>query len=195
VGVSRGARADASALAVEGFDAPDDLRPGGVASVNVTVRNVGRVPFEGQLVYRLDAAAVATDWTRVPVGESRTVTFRADYADVDRAAVPLSSRDTVHGVWVGNESLRTRPITVHAPVRTPTATPTATATFAPSATPVPTPTATPSPTAAPSEPGTSTCRRGFVTRCGGAPVDQTTLTVIGTVASTLGIIYELFTGG
>jgi hypothetical protein len=193
--VIRGSNADPSALAVERFRAPDDVRPGGTVRVNVTLRNVGSVPFEGQVAYRLDGVVVATDWIRVPVGERRAVRFRVSYAVVDRAAVPLSSRDTTHGVWIGNESLRERPVTVRAPTTTPTATtPTPTATFAPTATPTATPTVAPTGTAVNESAAAEPCRRGFFTPCGGSPLDQAMLTLIGTVASMLGIIYELLQG-
>ncbi|MFB6123009.1 MAG: PH domain-containing protein, partial [Haloferacaceae archaeon] len=86
-----------------------------------------------------------------------------------------------------NESIASRPVTVEGGTATPTLTPTPafTPTATPTATPTPTATATPTPTA---------CRRGFFTRCGDAPLDQTTLTVIGTITSILGILFELFKG-
>jgi hypothetical protein len=194
VRVVRGPSADADALAVEGFDATDHVRPGETVRLNVTLRNVAASDFEGQLSYRLDGSVVATDRVRVPTGERRTVAFRVDYGTIERAAVPLSARETTHGVWVGDDAVRTRPVTVHAPVGTDApATPTPAATFSP--TPVGgegSPAATDEPATGPDDGGSATgCSRGLVTRCGGTAVDETTLTVLGTAASVFGIVHQL----
>jgi hypothetical protein len=106
--------------------------------------------------------------------------------------MPLSSGTTRHGVWVGNSSLETRAITVYAPTPTPTATPRPAPTFAPSNRETATPRATVRPAA--TETPDSACRRGFLTRCGATPVDETTLTLIGIVTSVLGIVYEMLRG-
>jgi len=185
--VRRGPSADASALAVEAFQTPGAIRRGERLSVNVTVRNVGSVPFEGQLAYRVDDAVVATSWVDVPVGEQQEVRFRPSYADVDRAVIPVSSRQTTHGVWAGNTSLRERPVTVDTPTSTETQTPTSTPTFDPLQTKTTTP--TPQNTSA-----GSTCQRDFFTECGGSPLDQATLTLLGALASVLGIVFELVRG-
>ncbi|WP_224450282.1 PH domain-containing protein [Haloprofundus salilacus] len=183
VRIVEGPSADASTLAVEDLQAENDIRPGEMVSVNMTVRNVGLSDFEGQLSYRLDDAIVATEWVHVPIGQQRTVQFRLSYADVERAAVPLSSRDTTHGVWVGDESLRTRPVTVHASVETPTETPPA-ATFTPAGS------STPDSSGSASS-GDGECRRGFFSECGGTAMDETTLTLVGIATSVLGIVYEM----
>ncbi|MFC4360129.1 CARDB domain-containing protein [Halobium salinum] len=193
VRVVRGPSADAETLAVEGFEATDDVREGDTVTVNVTLRNVAATDFEGQLSYRLDDSVVATEWARVPSGERRTVRFRVSYADVERAAVPLSAQDTSHGVWVGDDAVRTRPVTVHAPTATAT-TPTPAATFSP------TPDAGDSADAADADGGAvgaddpDTCSRGLLTKCGGTPLDETTLTVLGTFASVFGIVHQLTRG-
>jgi hypothetical protein len=191
VRVVRGTSANASALAVERFRPPDDLRPGDVARGNATVRNVGSVPFEGQVAYRIDGTVVATEWTRVPIGDSRTVTFRVGHAALNRTNRSAAALETTQGVWVGDEALATRPATVY-DLTTPTAEPT------PAFEPTPTATATDVPTATPAtgtETGTATaeptCERGFFTRCGGTALDSTTLTLIGVFASVLGMLYEL----
>jgi len=183
-------------VAVGSFDAPRDVRRGDTVRVNVTLRNVGTVPFEGRLAYRLDGSAVATEAVAIPIGERRTVRFRVPYETIDRAAVPLSARRTTHGVWVVGEAIETTPVTVHAPVETPTPTPRPTArpTATPTPTPRPTPTRTPTPAV---EPGSGTdpdCRRGFFARCTGSPIGQTTLTLIGIFTSILGIVYEMLQG-
>ncbi|MFC6987901.1 PH domain-containing protein [Haloplanus sp. GCM10025708] len=177
---------DASALVTEAFNGPDDVRRGETYVANVTVRNVDTVAFDGRLTYRLDGAVVATERASVPPGERETVVFRISYEQVERAAFPLSAHRTDQSVWVANESIVSRPVTVEDGVETPTATPTPTPAFTPTATPTPTltPTATPAPT----------CQRGFFTRCGDTPLDQTTLTIIGTITSILAILVELFRG-
>ncbi|WP_224338056.1 PH domain-containing protein [Haloprofundus halobius] len=185
VRVVEGPSADASMLAVERFQTPNDVRPGETVQVNMTVRNVGSSQFEGQLSYRLDDAIVATQWVRVPMGEERTVRFEASYADIERAAVPLSSRSTEHGIWAGDESVSTRPVTVHAAVETPTETPPP-ATFTSSPENGSPPSSQSSPSASSSE-----CERGFFSYCGGASMDETTLTLVGIATSVLGIAYEM----
>jgi hypothetical protein len=199
VRIRRGPSAAADALAVESLSLPDDVGPGDRVLVNVTVRNVATTPFEGQVAYRVAGTTVATGFARVPVGERRRLTLRASYAGVREAAASLPARGIDHGVWIGSTPLERRPVTVRAPPSTPTATATAAAAFTPRAT-----TDTPSPTAAAGS-GAATaaatatadgrCERGFVSRCGGTSLDQTTLTVIGVVSSVLGMLYELFQGG
>jgi hypothetical protein len=71
------------------------------------------------------------------------------------------------------------------------------------ATPTPTPRGTPAfeePSGEATENGgddaaVGACARGFFSRCGGTDLDQTTLTIVGTVSSVLGILYEMLTGG
>jgi hypothetical protein len=193
-------RADASSLAVESFETADDVRPGDAHGVTLTVRNVDTAHFEGQVAYRVDGSVVETEWVRVPIGEQRTIRFRAGYDDVRRAAVPLSSQRTTHSVRVGDESLVTRPVTVHAPTRTATPTTphptfTVTATTAASA-PAPSPTApTPTPAATVTDGGDdATCQRGFFSACGGSPLDEMSLTLLGVLLSGFGIVYEMYRG-
>jgi hypothetical protein len=164
------------------------------------VRNVDTAHFEGQVAYRVDGSVVETEWVRVPIGEQRTIRFRAGYDDVRRAAVPLSSQRTTHSVRVGDESLVTRPVTVHAPTRTATPTTphptfTVTATTAASA-PAPSPTApTPTPAATVTDGGDdATCQRGFFSACGGSPLDEMSLTLLGVLLSGFGIVYEMYRG-
>lgn len=194
VRVVRGPSADASALAVESFEAPDDVRPGDDYRVNLTVRNVDGADFEGQLGYRVDGAVVATEWTRVPIGERRTVSFRVTYDGVTDAAVPLSSRDTEHGVYVGSDAVETRPVTVHVSPEPETATPEP-PTFTASETPSE-PTATPA--AGASDGGgdedDAECLRGFFTACGGTTLGETSLTLVGIFLSGLGIVFQLSQG-
>lgn len=196
VRVVRGPSADASALAVESFEAPDDVRPGDAYRVNLTVRNVDTADFEGQLGYRVDGAVVATEWTRVPIGERRTVSFRVTYDDVTDAAVPLSSRDTEHGVYVGAAAVERRPVTVHVPVETETATPEP-PTFAADET-LTESQATPGgpPTAADAGDGggEAVCQRGFFTACGGTALGEASLTLVGILLSGLGIVFQLSQG-
>ena len=182
VRVRPGPSADPSVLAVEGFQAPDRISPGDAVSVTLTLRNVGQVPYEGQLAYRLDGAVVATTWIEVPADNQRVVRFQLQYADIERAAVPVASRQTTHGVFVGSTALQTRPVTIDAPTPTPTPRTTPTPTFEP----VDTETATSTPE--------SSCERGFITPCGGSPLDQSTLTRLGAISSMLGIIFELVRG-
>jgi hypothetical protein len=188
-----GPSADASALAVEEFRAGDELREGGRVSANVTVRNVDTVPFEGQLAYRVDDSVVTTDRVEVPVGERRTVSFVVDYEAVERAAVPVSSRDTDHGVWVGNESLGRRSLTVEAATSATTTTE-STPTFTTTATET-TAAVTTSERTTVGETTPTTCERGFFARCGGTVFGQTTLTLIGIFTSAFGIVYEMLKGG
>ena len=189
-----GPSADASALAVEEFRAGDELREGGRVSANVTVRNVDTVPFEGQLAYRVDDSVVTTDRVEVPVGERRTVSFVVDYEAVERAAVPVSSRDTDHGVWVGNESLDRRPLTVEAATSETTTTAKPMPTFTTTATET-TAAVTTSERTTVGETTPTTCERGFFARCGGTVFGQTTLTLIGIFTSAFGIVYEMLKGG
>jgi hypothetical protein len=193
VRVVRGSSANASALAVASFEATDDVRSGGSYRIELSVRNVDTAGFEGQLSYRVDGAVVATEWTRVPVGERRTVAFRVRYDDVVDATAPLSSQDTVHGVFVGEDAVVTRPVSVHAPVGTETPRPTPT--FA-ATTPVEssTPTVAGPTTGTPTPTGGERCERGFFTRCGGTAMDETSLTLFGVFLSGLGIVYEMFGG-
>jgi hypothetical protein len=187
-----GPTADASALVVESFDGPDDVRSGERYGVNATVRNVDTVAFDGRLTYRVDGVVLAAERASVPAGERTTVRFRIAHEDVARTVAPLSEPRTEQGVWVGNASLVTRPVTVHGLAADATATPTATP--RPTlADPSRTATATPRPTATATE-SDAACQRGFFTPCGGTSLDQTTLTIIGTVTSVLGIVYELFSG-
>jgi hypothetical protein len=191
-------RADASSLAVESFDAADDVRPGDSHTVNLTVRNVDTAHFEGQVAYWVDGSVVETEWVRVPIGEQRTVRFRVPYDDVERAAVPLSAQRTTHSVRVGDAALVTRPVTVHAATRTPTTPPptfavTSTAP-APSQSPSPTaPTPTPTATSDGNE-GDATCQRGFFSECGGSPFGEVSLTLLGVFLSGFGIVYEMYRG-
>ncbi|WP_135854787.1 hypothetical protein [Halorussus salinus] len=189
-----GPSGDASALAVEEFRAADDLREEGRVYANITVRNVDTVPFEGQLAYRLDGSVVTTDRVEVPVGERRTVRFVADYAAVERAAVPVSSRNTDHGVWVGNDSLARRPLTVEAPVSTPATTAAATPAFTATTTATTEAVTTSERTGTVSTTTPTTCERGFFARCGGTVFGQTTLTLIGILTSAFGIVYEMLQG-
>ncbi|MDS0300669.1 hypothetical protein NDI76_18115 [Halogeometricum sp. S1BR25-6] len=191
VRVVRGPSADASALAVESFEAPDDVRPGDDYRVNLTVRNVDTADFEGQLGYRVDGAVVATDWTHVPIGERRTVSFRVTYDDVADAAVPLSSPNVEHGVYVGSDAVETRPVTVHVPPEPETATPEP-PTFTADE-PLGAPTATPAD--APDDADADTeCQRGFFTACGGTALSETSLTLVGIFLSGLGIVFQLSQG-
>ena len=194
VRVVRGSSANASALAVESFEATDDVRPGGSYRVELSVRNVDTAGFEGQLSYRVDGAVVATEWTRVPIGEHRTVAFRVRYDDVVDATAPLSSQDTTQGVFVGEDAVVTRPVTVHAPVGTenPRPTPTFAATTMSEEPPAPTVTGPTTGTATPA--GGDRCERGFLTPCGGTAMDETSLTLFGVFLSGLGIVYEMFGG-
>jgi hypothetical protein len=195
VRVVQGSSADASALAAESLAVTDDVRPGDSYTVDLSVRNVAATDFEGQLSYRVDGAAVATEWVQVPTGERRTVTVRVRYEEVMDAADPLSARETVHGVFVGDDPVVTRPVTVHAPLEAPTPTPEP-PTFAPSTagggSSAPTPTASPTTTA----PGTADggCERGFLTACGGTAMDETSLTLLGVLLSGFGIVYEMVRG-
>jgi hypothetical protein len=208
----RGATSDPSALGVTSFRAPTDLRPGDDVRVEVAVRNVETVAFEGTISYRFEGIVVATERVRVPAGERRSLAFTTSYGAIDSAAGPLRSDDTTHGVWIAGASTRTATVAVHASTATPTPTPTAT----------PTPdtgsndggsddggsgdggsadggsgtdtepgdggTATPTPSSGDGD----DCRRGFFTACGGLPgIDETTLTVIGIVTSVFGIVYEM----
>ncbi|MFC6940540.1 PH domain-containing protein [Salinirubellus sp. GCM10025818] len=194
VRVVRGSSANASALAVESFEAVDAVRSGESYVVNLTVRNVDTAGFEGQVSYRVDGAVVATEWARVPIGERRTVSFRVGYDDVVDATHPLSAQETEQGVFAGNGALVTRPVSVHAPVgtATPRPTPTFGATRIPrdAATPAPATTATPTP--APD--GEVECERGFLTACGGTTMDETSLTLFGVLLSGFGIVYEMSRG-
>ncbi|MDS0295449.1 hypothetical protein [Halogeometricum luteum] len=195
VRVVRGPSADASALAVESFEAPDDVRPGDSYRVNLTVRNVDTADFEGQLGYRVNGAVVATDWTRVPIGERRTVSFRMTHDDVADAAVPLSAPDTEQGVYVGSDAVETRPVTVHVPPEPETATPEP-PTFTADGS-VGAPTATPAADA--SDGGDDAdadieCQRGFFTACGGTALGETSLTLVGIFLSGLGIVFQLSQG-
>jgi len=194
VRVVRGSSANASALAVASFEATDDVRPGGFYRVELSVRNVDTAGFEGQLSYRVDGAVVATEWTRVPIGERRTVAFRVRYDDVVDATAPLSSQDTTQGVFVGEDAVVTRPVSVHAPVGTETPRPTPT--FAAPTTPgePPTPTVTGPATGTATPAGGDRCERGFFTPCGGTAMDETSLTLFGVFLSGLGIVYEMFGG-
>lgn len=196
VRVVRGPSADASALAVESFEAPDDVRPDDAYRVTLTVRNVDTADFEGQLGYRVDGAVVATEWTRVPIGERRTVSFRVTYDDVTDAAVPLSSRDTEHGVYVGAAAVERRPVTVHVPVEPETATPEP-PTFAADETLTESQEMSDGPpTAADAGDGggEATCQRGFFTACGGTALGETSLTLVGIFLSGLGIVFQLSQG-
>lgn len=188
----RGPTADSAALVTANFDAPDDVRRGETDAVAVTVRNVDTVAFDGRLTYRVDGAVVAVDSASIPAGERATIRFRVDYDAVSDAVAPLDTPRTDQSVRVANETLVTRPVTVHDAARTATPTPTPAPTFEdrPTATPGPG-TSVPSPANATATP---TCSRGFFTRCGGTALDQTTLTVVGTVTSVLGILFELFKG-
>jgi len=215
----RAATSDPSALGVTSFRAPTDLRPGDDVRVEVAVRNVETVAFEGTISYRFEGIVVATERVRVPAGERRSLAFTTSYGAIDSAAGPLRSGDATHGVWIAGSSTRTATVAVHASTATATATPT----------PTPTPTATSTPDAGsndggsdddsddgggtgdggdagndtePGDGGTATptpspgdgddCRRGFFTACGGLPgIDETTLTVIGIVTSVFGIVYEM----
>ena len=192
VRVVRGSSANASALAVESFEATDDVRSGGTYLVSLSVRNVDTAGFEGQLSYRVDGAVVATEWTRVPVGERRTVSFRVGYDDVVDATYPLSSPETVHGVFAGDEALVTRPVSVHAPVGT--ATPRPTPTFATTVTPGDAATQTPGGPPTPVPGGEVGCERGFFSACGGTAMDETSLTLFGVFLSAFGIVYEMARG-
>ncbi|KTG07780.1 hypothetical protein AUR64_02785 [Haloprofundus marisrubri] len=183
--VVEGPSADASTLAVERFEVANDVRPGEPVRVNMTVRNVGSSDFKGQLSYRLDDAIVATEWVRVPIGEKRTVQFELSYDQVERAAIPVSSQETTHGVWVGDDALETRPVTVYAPVETETETPPP-ATFTPAGESPPDDGDTDA-----DNDGESTCQRGFFSECGGTSMDETTLTLIGIATSVFGIAYEM----
>jgi hypothetical protein len=198
VRVVDGPRADASSLAVESFETIDDVRPGDFYQVTLAVRNVDTADFEGQLAYRVDGSVVETEWVRVPIGERRTVEFRVSYDDVDRSAVPLSSQRTTHGVWVGDDSVVTRPVTVHATTETRTATPPAPTFTATSTTPASTPPAatptSPTPAGSATADGGQTCRRGFFSACGGTPLGETSLTLVGVFLSGFGIVYEMYRG-
>jgi cell division septation protein DedD len=195
VRIVRGSSTNASALAVESFEAADGVRSGESYVVTLTVRNVDTAGFEGQLSYRVDGAVVATEWARVPIGERRTVGFRLDYDDVVDATYPLSAQETEQGVFAGDEALVTRPVSVHAPVGT--ATPRPTPTFG--ATRIPRDAATPAPASATTTPtpapdGETECERGFITACGGTAMDETSLTLFGVLLSGFGIVYEMVRG-
>lgn len=192
VRVVRESSANASALAVESFEAVDDVRSGESYRVDLSVRNVDTAGFEGQLSYRIDGAVVATEWTRVPIGERRTVSFRVGYDDVVDATYPRSSKETVQGVFAGGDAVVTRPVSVHAPVgtATPRPTPAFGATRAPRDAATPVPTGTPTPTPA----GEARCERGFLTACGSTAMDETSLTLFGVFLSGFGIVYEMFRG-
>ena len=194
VRVVRGSSANASTLAVESFEAVDDVRSGESYRVDLSVRNVDTAGFEGQLSYRVDGAVVATEWTRVPIGEQRTVSFRVGYDDVVDATYPLSAQETEQGVFAGGEPLVTRPVSVHAPVgtATPRPTPTFGATRIPRDAATPAPATTPTPTRTPVD--ETGCERGFVTACGGTAMDESSLTLLGLFLSGFGIVYEMFRG-
>ena len=191
VRVVRGSSANASSLAVESFEVTDDVRPGESYSVNLSVRNVDTTDFEGQLSYRVDGAVVATEWARVPVGERRTVEFRVGYDLVTDATGALSSPETVHGVFVGGDAVVTRPVTVYAPPETATPPPPTFAASGPTRT-ARTPSPAPDPTAGPSR--SEGCERGFFAACGGAAMDETSLTLFGVLLSGFGIVYEMYRG-
>lgn len=196
VRVVRGPSANASALALESFEVTDDVRPGESYRVDLSVRNVDTADFEGQLTYRVDGAIVGTEWTEVPIGERRTVGFRVRYEEVADATALPASQDTVHGVFVGDDAVVTRPVTVHVPLETETATPPP-PTFAASGTPraSPAPRPTPEPTVEPTTPtGDTRCERGFFTVCGGTTMDETSLTMFGVLLSGFGIVYEMYRG-
>lgn len=197
VRVVRGSSANASALAVESFQATDDVRPGESYRIDLSVRNVDTAGFEGQLSYRVDGTVVATEWVDVPIGERRQVSFRVGYDDVVDATYPLSSQETEHGIFAGDDAVVTRPVTVHAPVGTETPRPTPT--FATTRTSG----EDSAPRSAESTAGTRTpgpdaegrCERGFFVACGGTTMDESSLTVLGVVLSAFGIVYEMFRGG
>lgn len=182
-----GVQANASALAVERFDAPDDVRAGEAVAANLTVVNVGDAPFEGQLSYRLGDAVVATEWTTVPIGAERTVTLRASAATLNRTVAPVTDRNARHGVWVGEESLVTRPVTVDPGLGTPTPVPSSTVVLSNGA-------ERNGSTGTVTEPGGGECHRGFLTECGGTQFTDTTLTLIGVLTSVVGILFQLVQG-
>ena len=184
--IRRGAGADPSALAVERFRASDEVRPGGKIQVNVSLRNVGEAAFEGQLAYRINGSAVDTNWLRVPVGEHRDVSFTLTHEALQRRGVLDRAGETSHGVWVGEEAVRTRPLTVHGPFETPTES--GTVTFTPAG-------GSSGAAVGDSHRGASgTCERGLLTPCGGTGLDETTLTLIGIATSVVGILYEMTNG-
>lgn len=189
--VRRGAGSDPSALAVQRFDASDDLRPGETARINVSVLNVADAAFEGQLAYRINGTAVDTVWARVPVDARRSVTFTVSHDALDRRAILTTPGETDHGVWVSETALQSRPITVHGPFETETVTDAATFSDGDGR----------SNAGREDSDGSSTgrgesesCQRGILTPCGGTGLDETTLTLIGIATSVLGILYEMTSG-
>lgn len=197
VRVVRGSSADASALAVASFEATDDVRPGESYRIDLSVRNVDTAGFEGQLSYRVDGSVVATEWVDVPIGERRTVSFRVGYDDVVDATYPLSSQETGHGVFAGDDAVVTRPVTVHAPVgtETPRPTPTFVTTRTSGEDSVPRSAESTAGTRTPDPAAEGRCERGFFAACGGTSMDESSLTVLGVVLSAFGIVYEMFRGG
>ncbi|WP_284010075.1 hypothetical protein [Haloarcula pelagica] len=179
-----GSSASADALATQDRSLPTRIEEGDAGNATITVRNVGTVPFDGQFVYRIGETVVATQRIELPTGQQRTVAFDAGYGAIQRATFPLSSPTQRQRITVGNESVASGQVTIER-VRTPTPTPT----------PRGSPTFADDTDEAGGSAGTDGCSRGFFTRCGETSFDQMTLTLIGTVSSILGILYEMFTGG
>jgi len=183
VQLQSGSGASADSLAAQESTFPTDVREGERHTVAVTVRNVDTAAFDGQFVYRIGETTVATRSIEIPAGQRQTVEFDVSYANIERASFPLPSRTVTQSITVGNTSLASGDVTVHGNVTETAATPT----------PRETPTFASGPD---NDTGTSgqTCERGFFDKCGGTPLDQMTLTLIGTVSSILAILYEMVRG-
>jgi hypothetical protein len=172
----------ADSLAPRESTFPTDLRAGEEYTVSLTVRNVETAAFSGQFVYRVDGSVVETKSIELSSGQQRTITFDVASHDVEQMAFPLSSRTVTQSVTVGNTSLASRELRVsEANTDTRTSTPRQSPTFDDAGE------ATSRDSAA--------CQRGFFSRCGTTSFDQTTLTIIGTVSSVVGILYEMLSGG
>ncbi len=178
--------ARAAALTTRDVQLPSDLREDTRYTVAVTVRNVGTTAFDGQFVYRLNGTAVATQSRNIPSGQQRTISFEIAYADIERAAQPLSTRTSTQSLTVGNASLASENVTVHGRIadtdrRTESPTPRQAANFTNDSEEDP-------------EASRATCERGFFSRCGEKTIDQMTLTLIGTLSSVVAILYEMLSG-
>lgn len=150
--------ARAAALTTRDVQLLSDLREDTRYTVAVTVRNVGTTAFDGQFVYRLNGTAVATQSRNIPSGQQRTISFEIAYADIERAAQPLSTRTSTQSLTVGNASLASEDVTVHGRIadtdrRTESPTPRQAANFTDDSEEDP-------------EASRATCERGFFSRCG-----------------------------
>ena len=177
-----GSGVSADSLAPQESTFPTDLRAGEEYTVSLTVRNVETAAFSGQFVYRVDGSVVETKSIELSSGQQRTITFDVASDDVEQMTSPLSSRTVTQSVTIGNTSLASRELRVsEANTDTRTSTPRQSPTFDDAGE------ATSRDSAA--------CQRGFFSRCGTTSFDQTTLTIIGTVSSVVGILYEMLSGG